>query len=64
MPSAKQPLLKRSPPVLCGSAFKNKGVQTMLDAVMSYMPSPVDVEGITGTNPDTELEEMRKPDPR
>jgi elongation factor G len=49
-------------PVLCGSAFKNKGVQTMLDAVMSFMPSPLDVEGIVGTNPDTDEEEMRKPD--
>jgi elongation factor G len=49
-------------PVLCGSAFKNKGVQTMLDAVMSFMPSPLDVEGIVGVNPDTEEEEMRKPD--
>jgi elongation factor G len=49
-------------PVLCGSAFKNKGVQTMLDAVMSFMPSPLDVEGIVGVNPDTEEEEIRKPD--
>jgi len=59
----KATIAQKITPVLCGSAFKNKGVQTMLDAVMSYMPSPVDVEGITGTNPDTELEEMRKPDP-
>jgi len=49
-------------PVLCGSAFKNKGVQTMLDAVMEYLPSPVDVDAITGINPDTELEEIRKPE--
>lgn len=48
-------------PILCGSAFKNKGVQTMLDAVMAYLPSPVDIEAITGTNPKTELEEKRKP---
>ncbi len=48
-------------PILCGSAFKNKGVQKMLDAVMDYLPSPVDVEGITGINPDTEVEEVRKP---
>lgn len=59
----KATIAQKITPVLCGSAFKNKGVQTMLDAVMSYMPSPVDVEGIIGTNPDTELEEMRKPDP-
>ncbi len=48
-------------PILCGSAFKNKGVQTMLDAVMAYLPSPVDIEAITGTNPKTDLEEKRKP---
>ncbi len=48
-------------PLLCGSAFKNKGVQTMLDAVMAYLPSPADVEAITGTNPKTDLEEIRKP---
>jgi len=48
-------------PMLCGSAFKNKGVQTMLDAVMAYLPSPVDVEAIQGTNPDTGAEEVRKP---
>ncbi len=48
-------------PMMCGSAFKNKGVQAMLDAVMRYLPSPVDVEAITGTNPDTEKEESRKP---
>ncbi|MDG1252715.1 MAG: elongation factor G [Schleiferiaceae bacterium] len=59
----KATIAQKITPVLCGSAFKNKGVQTMLDAVMSFMPSPVDVEGIIGTNPDTELEEMRKPDP-
>ncbi len=50
-------------PILCGSAFKNKGVQTMLDAVMAYLPSPMDVEAIVGINPDTEEEELRKPDP-
>ena len=59
----KATIAQKITPVLCGSAFKNKGVQTMLDAVMSYMPSPVDVEAITGTNPDTEQEEVRKPDP-
>jgi len=49
-------------PILCGSAFKNKGVQTMLDAVMSYLPSPLDIEGVTGINPKTDEEELRKPD--
>ncbi|CAI8379125.1 MAG: Elongation factor G [Owenweeksia sp. TMED14] len=58
----KATIAQKITPVLCGSAFKNKGVQTMLDAVMSFMPSPLDVEGIIGTNPDTDEEEMRKPD--
>ncbi len=49
-------------PMICGSAFKNKGVQFLLDAVCRYLPSPVDKEGIVGVNPDTELEELRKPD--
>ena len=49
-------------PMICGSAFKNKGVQFLLDAVCRYLPSPVDKEGIVGTNPDTEQEEIRKPD--
>src|SRR5690606_2990825 len=48
-------------PVLCGSSFKNKGVQTMLDAVMAYLPSPVDIEAVTGTNPDTGEVISRKP---
>ncbi|MCW9036666.1 MULTISPECIES: elongation factor G [Altibacter] len=49
-------------PMICGSAFKNKGVQFLLDAVCRYLPSPVDKEGIIGINPDTEKEEIRKPD--
>lgn len=49
-------------PMLCGSAFKNKGVQFMLDAVCRYLPSPIDIEAVTGTNPDTEKEEKRRPD--
>jgi len=49
-------------PMVCGSAFKNKGVQFLLDAVCRYLPSPVDKEGIVGINPDTEEEEIRKPD--
>jgi elongation factor G len=49
-------------PMLCGSAFKNKGVQTMLDLVMELMPSPLDKENIVGTNPDTGEEVVRRPD--
>jgi elongation factor G len=49
-------------PMVCGSAFKNKGVQTMLDLVMELMPSPLDKDVIRGTNPDTEQEVTRKPD--
>ena len=48
-------------PMMCGSAFKNKGVQSMLDMVMEILPSPLDVEAIVGTNPDTDAEESRKP---
>ena len=48
-------------PMMCGSAFKNKGVQTMLDMVMEILPSPLDVEDIVGTNPSTDAEEKRKP---
>jgi len=49
-------------PMICGSAFKNKGVQFLLDAVCRYLPSPMDKEGIVGINPDTEEKELRKPD--
>ena len=48
-------------PMLCGSAFKNKGVQFMLDAVCRYLPSPLDIEAVKGINPDSEKEELRKP---
>ena len=48
-------------PMMCGSAFKNKGVQAMLDMVMEILPSPLDVESIVGVNPDTDAEESRKP---
>ena len=48
-------------PMMCGSAFKNKGVQAMLDMVMEILPSPMDVDAIVGTNPDTDEEESRKP---
>ena len=49
-------------PMVCGSSFKNKGVQTMLDLVMELMPSPLDRAETIGTNPDTEEEVRRKPD--
>ena len=50
-------------PMMCGSSFKNKGVQTALDAVCRYLPSPVDIEAITGTDPDdAEKQLTRKPD--
>jgi elongation factor G len=49
-------------PMLCGSSFKNKGVQTMLDLVMALLPSPLDRDGIKGTNPDTGAEIIRQPD--
>lgn len=48
-------------PVVCGSSYKNKGVQRMLDAVVDYLPSPVDIPGIKGINPDTDEEVIRHP---
>ncbi len=48
-------------PMTCGSSFKNKGVQFMLDAVCKYLPSPMDKEGVVGTNPKTDEEVLRKP---
>lgn len=50
-------------PMMCGSAFKNKGVQAMLDMVMEILPSPLDVEAIDGVNPKTEEPAKRKPSP-
>ena len=47
-------------PVLCGSSYKNKGVQMLLDAVIDYLPSPIDVAHVKGVNPDTNVEEERK----
>ena len=49
-------------PMLCGSSFKNKGVQTLLDYVCAFLPSPLDTPNVVGTNPDTKDEEDRKPD--
>ena len=46
-------------PVVCGTSYRNKGVQKLLDAIIDYMPSPVDVPAITGTNPETGEEEAR-----
>lgn len=50
-------------PVLCGTALRNKGVQPLLDAIIDYLPSPVDIPPIVGLNPVTEREEARPPDP-
>ncbi len=47
-------------PMLCGSSFKNKGVQLLLDSIVAYLPSPLDVEILKGTNPETGEETMRK----
>ena len=49
-------------PVLCGTSYKNKGVQQLLDAVLDYMPAPTDIDDIKGVNPDTEEEETRPSD--
>ncbi len=49
-------------PVMCGSAFKNKGVQRLLDAVVAYLPSPLDIDSVKGINPRTDKEEIRAVD--
>ena len=48
-------------PMLCGSAFKNKGVQSVLDAVISFLPSPMDIDAIHGIDPKTDKETLREP---
>jgi elongation factor G len=50
-------------PMMCGSAFKNKGVQNALNAVCQFLPSPLDVDAVEGVNPDTGETELRRPDP-
>ncbi|MDD3130705.1 MAG: GTP-binding protein, partial [Bacteroidales bacterium] len=59
----KATLEMRITPVLCGSAFKNKGIQNLMDAVTAYLPSPIDLPPVTGINPYTEKQEERHPDP-
>ncbi len=51
-------------PMMCGSSFKNKGVQTALDAIVRYLPGPLDIEAVKGTNPDTGEEILRHADPK
>ena len=58
----KETIAGRMVPMLCGSAYRNKGVQMLLDAVVDYMPSPLDIPPIKGINPETEKEEERHAD--
>ena len=58
--SADRRLALKIVPVLAGSAFKNKGIQPLLDAVVDYLPSPVDVPPVEGTDPDTDEAELRR----
>jgi elongation factor G len=57
----KATISKALTPVLCGSSYKNKGVQMLLDAMVEYLPSPLDIDHITGINPDTGETETRAP---
>jgi len=58
----KATLQGRITPVICGASFKNKGVQLLIDSIIKFLPSPFDMPPITGINPYTEKEEIRKPD--
>jgi len=58
----KATLEMRITPVVCGSAFKNKGVQNLLDAIVSFLPNPYELPSVVGINPETELEETRSTD--
>ena len=58
----KATLAMKMNPVLCGSSYKNRGVQHLLDAIVDYLPSPIDVDHVRGINPDTDQEEVRKTD--
>ncbi len=51
-------------PVICGTAFKNKGVQHLLDAIVDYLPSPYDIPPVIGISPDDNSEQVRKPEPK
>ena len=55
-------IAKKVTPMICGSSYKNKGVQNLLDAMIDYLPSPLDIESIKGVNPETEEVEVRHPD--
>ncbi len=55
----KATLARKVVPVMCGSAFKNKGIQTLLDAVAAFLPSPLDMQEVNGTNPKTDMPEVR-----
>ncbi len=59
----KATLEMRITPVMCGSAFKNKGVQMLLNAIIEFLPSPLDIDSVKGINPKTDKEEFRHPDP-
>jgi elongation factor G len=59
----KATLEMRITPVMCGSAFKNKGVQMLLNAIIEFLPSPLDIESVKGINPKTGKEELRHADP-
>ncbi|MBP5497741.1 MAG: elongation factor G [Bacteroidales bacterium] len=58
----KATLERKIEPVLCGSSFKNKGVQRLIDAIVKYLPSPLDIPAIEGVNPKSEAKETRKAD--